>query len=96
MFIIGFLPRRVVEGLAYCAVMFQPDKGFLLTAGSKEQPGKIIEFEKPIHASNVRICVDEERPVKLKVKTDEEGNRQLYYANGDTHIIYRSIKNSKL
>ncbi len=60
---------------------------------SEQMPqGGIIELEKPIHISNLMICVDEDQPVKLKIKTDEAGERQLYYKKDDAEVTYRSLK----
>lgn len=54
--------------------------------------GGIVELEKPVHISNLKLCVDDEQPVKLKVKADDQGERQLYYKKGDAEVTYRSLK----
>ncbi len=54
--------------------------------------GGIVEMERPIHISNVALCVDEEKPRKLKVGFDKEGQRILVYREGDTEATYRSLK----
>lgn len=54
--------------------------------------GGIIEIERPIHISNVALCVDEQKPRKIKVGFDPEGKRLLVYHEGDTEVTYRSIK----
>ena len=41
--------------------------------------GGIIEIEKPIHVSNLKVCVEEDTAVKLKVRTNEQGDRQFIY-----------------
>lgn len=56
--------------------------------------GGIIEIERPMHISNVRLCPDEERPVRVKVRKDEQGNRELYYQLDEKASTYRSIKKS--
>ncbi len=59
---------------------------------TQAQPkGAIIELEKPIHISNVCVCVDD-KPVKLKIRTDADGERELYYHNGEQTVTYRSLK----
>jgi large subunit ribosomal protein L24 len=59
---------------------------------TQAQPkGAIVELEKPIHISNVCVCVDG-KPVKLKVRTSDAGDRELYYMNGEQAVTYRSIK----
>jgi len=41
---------------------------------TQENPqGSIIDIERPIHISNVQACDDDGRPVRLKVKADENG-----------------------
>ncbi|NGX41763.1 MAG: 50S ribosomal protein L24 [Chlamydiae bacterium] len=54
--------------------------------------GGIIELEKPIHISNVALCVDEEKPRKLRVGFDKEGKRLLVYKEGDTDVPFRYIR----
>jgi large subunit ribosomal protein L24 len=46
--------------------------------------GRIVEIERPIHISNLKLCVEENLAVKLKVR------RQ-----GDQEVIYRSVKKPK-
>lgn len=53
--------------------------------------GGVIELERPIHISNVRVCTPEGKPVKLRVRSDSEGNRELYYLDGDKSVTYRVI-----
>ena len=57
--------------------------------------GRIVDMECAIHISNVKICVDEERGVKLKVRTNEDGQRHFVYKNGDEEVVYRSVKKPK-
>jgi len=62
---------------------------------SEQYPqGGVIEIERAIHISNVRICIDEDKPVKIKVRKDEHGNRELYYQMDDNTATYRSVKKS--
>lgn len=64
---------------------------------SEQAPqGGIVEYEKPVHVSNVRVCDgDNNIPVKLKVRKDAQGDRQFVYQNGDETVVYRSVKNPK-
>jgi large subunit ribosomal protein L24 len=62
--------------------------------GQGQQQGRIIEIEKPIHISNVRVCPAQE-PVRLRVKEDEKGNRHLIYANGEEEVFYRALNKPK-
>ncbi|CDR33064.1 50S ribosomal protein L24 [Criblamydia sequanensis] len=54
--------------------------------------GGIIEMEKPIHVSNLSPSVNEGEPVKLKVKANDKGEKQLVYKDGDQDKVYRSLK----
>jgi large subunit ribosomal protein L24 len=56
------------------------------------QKGSIIELEKPIHISNVKICVNDDKAVKLRVRTNDEGQRELYYKIDGQEVLYRSVK----
>lgn len=61
---------------------------------TQNAPGSIISLEMPIHISNLKICV-EGKPVKLKIRTSEEGERQFVYQKGDQEVVYRSVKKPK-
>lgn len=54
--------------------------------------GAILPIERPMHISNVKLCVDEDKPVRLKVKCNAEGERELFYAKEGADVAYRSIK----
>lgn len=56
------------------------------------QKGQIVEIESPIHVSNLKVCTSEGKPIKLKVRLDENGKRELYYMDGDQAVTYRSVK----
>jgi large subunit ribosomal protein L24 len=56
------------------------------------QRGGIIEIEGPIHVSNLKVCVDDNKAVKLKVRSGNDGERQLVYNDGDQEVLYRSLK----
>lgn len=57
--------------------------------------GRIIEIERPIHISNLKVCVDGDTAAKLKVRTNEQGHRQFVYQRGDQEVVYRSVKKPK-
>jgi len=57
--------------------------------------GRIIEVEGPIHVSNLKVCVEGDTAVKLKVRRNEQGDRQLVYKKGDQEVVYRSVKKPK-
>ena len=56
------------------------------------QAGGIVNIERAIHISNVAMCVDDEKPRKLKTGFDKEGMRIYYYRDGDTEVTYRRVK----
>lgn len=60
----------------------------------ENQKGGIIELEKPIHVSNLKLCTAEEKPVKVKVRTTKEGERQLVYKNSGKDVLHRNVKKS--
>lgn len=62
--------------------------------GQQNQKGRILEREAPLHVSKVKICVLDDKPVKLKVKTDKKGERKLCYENDGKEVVYRSVKKS--
>lgn len=62
--------------------------------GRGDQKGSIVEIERPIHISNLKVCNDKGTPIKLHVRTNEDGERELYYRDGDQEILYRSLKKS--
>lgn len=60
---------------------------------SQQNPqGNILTLERPVHISNLKLCVGDDKPVKLKVKTDKKGERELVYHEGKKEVTYRSIK----
>ena len=63
---------------------------------SQELPkGRIIDIERPIHISNLKVCVEGDNAAKLKVRINEEGDRQFVYKKDDQEVIYRSVKKPK-
>lgn len=55
----------------------------------EQQKGQIIDIECPVHVSNVKIWADD-KAVKLKVRNDKQGSRELYYLDGKKKVAYRS------
>lgn len=53
--------------------------------------GGIIEREAAMNVSNVKVCTKEGRPVKLSVKEDAKGKRELYYKDGGKDVVYRTL-----
>lgn len=57
--------------------------------------GGIVEMEKPIHLSNVAICLDEEKPRRLRVGYDKKQQRVLVYREGDADVPFRPVRKPK-
>lgn len=76
----------VIEGLNIRKKHVKPQQ--------RMQPG-IVEMEGPINATNVNICDEDGKPVKLKVKIVEEGKRQLVYHKDGKEVVYRDVKKKK-
>ena len=63
---------------------------------SQQNPqGGIIELEKAIHISNLKICTEEGVPVKLHVRTTGKGERELFYHDRKKDVLYRSVRKQK-
>ena len=63
---------------------------------SQQNPqGGTIEMERPIHVSNVCPCDEEGNALKLKVRTNDNGERELYYLKDSQPVVWRSMKRSK-
>lgn len=54
--------------------------------------GGRIDVEAPIHVSNVRACDNEGHPLKLRVRMDSQGQRELVYMKDGQPVVWRSMK----
>lgn len=52
--------------------------------------GAIVEMERPIHISNLKL-MDGGKAVKLRVRVNENGKRELYYKNDKESVVYRTL-----
>lgn len=52
--------------------------------------GNILSVERPIHGSNVALCV-EGKPVKLRAKSDKKGVKSLYFKSEGKDEVYRTL-----
>lgn len=57
--------------------------------------GGIIELEKGIHVSNLKVMNTEEKPVKLKARKSEHGHKELVYKKDDKHVVHRAVRKTK-
>ncbi|KAF3361551.1 50S ribosomal protein L24 [Chlamydiales bacterium STE3] len=60
---------------------------------TRTSKGAILEIERPIHVSNLKVMVGE-KAVKLKTRVNEEGVKELYYKAGEENIAYRTLNRS--
>jgi large subunit ribosomal protein L24 len=58
----------------------------------QNQTAGIIDFEAPIHISNLCICDGEGNRLKLKVKISDGKGKDLVYHKNDKEIVLRTIK----
>lgn len=59
---------------------------------AKVGAGEVIEMEKPIHVSNVSLCNAEGQPVRVKVRVSAQGNKELFFLDGQKEVVHRVIK----
>lgn len=55
----------------------------------------IIELEKGIHVSNLKVLNAEEKPVKLKASRSAKGQKELIYKQDDKPVVHRAVKKTK-
>ncbi|MGD2169102.1 MAG: 50S ribosomal protein L24 [Chlamydiota bacterium] len=66
-----------------------------MKARQQGQSSQIIEMERPIHISNVKISSSDGAPLKLKVKMSQKGSKKLVYIDGEKEKTFRDIKKQK-
>ncbi len=54
--------------------------------------GGIVSIERKIHVSKLQAVGKDDKPVKLKVSIDKNGERSLYYRDGTEQVTVRSVK----
>lgn len=63
-------------------------------ARSQEQPGGILELEMPVHASNVMLAGEGDRPVKLHTRINASGEKEHYYRQDGKEKVHRTVSRS--
>ncbi len=53
--------------------------------------GQILQIEKPINISNVRLCVEGDPKIKVKLVTGKDSKKELVYSVGGKTKVYRNI-----
>jgi large subunit ribosomal protein L24 len=59
------------------------------------QQGQILDREMPMNISNVQLCTEEGQRVKVRVRSNAEEQKELFYNNGEQDILYRSVMNEE-
>jgi len=78
--------KAIVQGLNICKKHVKRTEA--------NQAGGIVEIERPIHISNLKVCDAADKPIKLKKRQNENGERELCHEVDSKDVLYRSIKKS--
>ncbi len=78
--------RVIIEGLNIRKKHVKPKQ--------KMQPG-IVEMEAPMHISNISLCSEEGKPLKIKAKISKDGAKKLVYMDAGKEVVYRDLKKKK-
>jgi len=76
--------RLVVEGVNM--------KTRHLRASEDAPKGRIVKFEGSIHQSNVQLVGPKDKGVRLHVRADKEGGRELFYQSGGKAVAHRKVR----
>ncbi len=57
----------------------------------KAQRPTIVEIEVPIHISNVRLCDDQDKPIRVRSRVIK-GEKELYYLQNKKEVVLRSVR----
>ncbi|MCB1119162.1 MAG: 50S ribosomal protein L24 [Chlamydiia bacterium] len=63
--------------------------------GQGDQPGQILEIERPFHISNLAVCVEGNEAVKLKRRISSDSSKELAYQKGGEWISYRTLRKQR-
>jgi large subunit ribosomal protein L24 len=59
------------------------------------QGGRIVEMEAPIHISNVCLCDKDGNKLKVHVKKEKNGDKELVIKTGEKETVHRHVKKVK-
>lgn len=79
--------RVVIQGLNMKKKHVKPSEG--------NPKGGILQIEAPIHISNVCVCDENGKPLKLKVERQKNGDAVLYSMKDQERVVYRKLKSPK-
>ena len=57
----------------------------------QNKQGQIVKEERPIHISNVKLCVEEDHACKVKLEKTGREEKELVYESKGKKKIYRKI-----
>lgn len=75
--------KILVEGIAMCKKHMK--------RRSQETRSEIVEMERMIHISNVALCNDEGKKIKVRPSIGKKGEKRLSYLVGGKEQIHREI-----
>lgn len=79
--------RVVVQGVNVCKKTVKR---------SEANPrGGTVAVERSVDASNVRLLNAEGKAIKTRVRTANDGKREVFYREGTQEVPLRSVRNSK-
>lgn len=78
---------RIVGDMVYIQGVNLRKKHVKATRTTK---GAIVDMERPIHISNLKL-MHGDKAVKLRVRVNENGKRELYYKNDKESVVYRTL-----
>ncbi len=58
---------------------------------TKAPGAEILEIEVPIHISNVSLCNADGKPVKVKVRQNKDGAKELFYLDKGKEVSFRQV-----
>lgn len=64
------------------------------TKRTQQAAGGRIEREFPLHISNIALCNQEGKALKVRVREAKEG-RELFYRDGEKEVVLRSVKEGR-
>ncbi|PIS02594.1 MAG: 50S ribosomal protein L24 [Chlamydiae bacterium CG10_big_fil_rev_8_21_14_0_10_42_34] len=61
----------------------------------ESQGGRIVEMEVPIHVSNVCLCDKDGKKLKVQLKHEKSGQKDLVHKKGAKGTVHRAVKKVK-
>lgn len=59
---------------------------------TRNAESRIVELEMPVHISNVTLCNDEGKKIRLKSRTTAGGGKELFHVDGGNEVVFRELK----